>query len=367
MPTSNYIDINHLEPYRNNLQQLDADIKAFSPEKKADFLKQMPTRVVVSALWNAAANRSTNHDDLASIFFIMKFLTEKQQAEILLAQEATDGTTSGKYNTFEYDSNIAGNNILMHAIDRNLGLGVVEQILMAIKLLPEEQQAELLMQKNHHKQDVIGMPAYHGLQAKKLIFSAVMEFSAVDVNIKYALLKEGIDAGLPEKMISNPGVVRDIWEGDLKVLLARLQSNLSKSTMEYDQRKSSINFYNKLQNDFDNYLSTPKNPSDVRELIHAWELNINDALAKEPIQSKSAFVEFLKTALLVLSVVGIFYLACQAGKNTTKNQSQFFIGEKGSILSQLQTRALDRTVGDGVVEDHDSEPEESPPGYQLKD
>ena len=223
------------------------------------------------------------------------------------------------------------------------------------------------MQKNHHKQDVIGMPAYHVLQAKKLIFSAVMEFSAVDVNIKYALLKEGIDAGLPEKMISNPGVVRDIWEGDLKVLLARLQSNLSKSTMEYDQRKSSINFYNKLQNDFDNYLSTPKNPSDVRELIHAWELNINDALAKEPIQSKSAFVEFLKTALLVLSVVGIFYLACQAGKNTTKNQSQFFSGEKGSILSQLQTRALDRTVGDGVVEDHDSEPEESPPGYQLKD
>ena len=97
-----------------------------------------------------------------------------------------------------------------------------------------------------------------------------------------------------------------------------------------------MKLWKSLNDDWEKYSVSNKGSYELRHFQASWNKKINAARENIAIKERPDIMSVLQTMLLFLSVIGIVYLAYQAGKNMEKNRSMFFQSKNEKALNSLQ-------------------------------
>jgi hypothetical protein len=309
---------------------IPSDFQGLSAEEKAQVLTQT----------NDKDNKGYNALMMALMSYkpaTVPILNAMEQLE--LQQQATILTQVSHYDNW---------NPLM--IATRFYTDAVVPILNAMLRLQPHQQEMILTQVTNAKQNILMMAAGFNPDAIVPILKAI-HLSKMDVQKKYLLLKNALKNN-PENDAIKIAFTQLNWEKEVRDLLNQIKLD------EPKDKRSVVNpdlpqmvLFNSLTRDLDTYLNSSKSPKDLKVFHAAWNNTITEARQNKSLAANGSVMEILKTLLLIVSVVGMIYLAYKAGQNNAKNRSLFFPGTLEKKINTLQDKQLEAIATKGAEGD----------------
>ena len=134
------------------------------------------------------------------------------------------------------------------------------------------------------------------------------------------------------------------WEKDIKQLLENLKPAQSDNTNYIINSNSPQSLlYRDLDSALSLYLNSHRTKEDLKLFHDEWNYKINEARTSGQFNNQVQIGDVLTSIALILSIIGIIYLAYQAGKNQARNRSLFFPGVFEKKLNKLQDETLKMT------------------------
>jgi len=212
----------------------------------------------------------------------------------------------------------------------------VEPLLNIIKKLKPTDQADILKQRNSSGDNALTLAALYQPSNILPIIQMILSLSELAIDEKYNMIKKSLNS--PSFSLDKyPKILHFKLIGDMDELVARLKpANSLDINYQLNPNSPQMLLYTALHDELERYKKSTYGQDAWVTFQSSWNKTINEARGTAAIQGLPEVASLLKTMLLVLSVIGIVYLAYQAGKNTIQNRSAFFQSANESTVNSLQ-------------------------------
>ncbi len=228
---------------------------------------------------------------------------------------------------------------------------IVQEILASMKDLTAQQLSGIYTQADNSSRTALHLALGNNQNAATSILEAIA-LSNINIDVKYGQLKSGLSK-MPRRFTPSPAILEAFWEKELLDLLEQLKpTEDTQFSAAEDQQKT---LYLKLKDDCDKFLISPRKHKDIMKFHHSWNHEIDEFRKEHASAGSAQFKHVLTLMLLVLSVVGIIYIAYQAGKNYAKNRSLFFPSALEEQINKIQDKANLAVSKEGEAQPSDKE------------
>jgi len=293
--------------------------------KTAECLDMRSTLVSGDSFALERFNKKSSFELKAEMLKITPETDTKKLSDLLEAHEAITGPIYEK-NILALDEK--GNNGLMRAINDELDNDdFIGPVLSVIKKLKPHQQSQMFNQVNKDKKNILKLAK--GDQVVLLVEAIIS--SPMELNAKYSLIKNSLNKKTIEKF--NTSEIFDLsWQIDIAGILNNVNKELPKDNANVQSLNSA----------FRTFETSAKKKNDFNALKNSWESAIETAHKDGSLKGHPQMKDVLKTALLILSVVGIAYLAYKGVKNASQHRSAFFPSKKEEQVNRLEDLLHDK-------------------------